>query len=105
MENKPDNSKKDNTFTEQDLKRFISRIIACGIEKNIRNSLSELGSILQNEGVDFELQTLLHDVILASQEMAELGKSKGNTDITDEELGKALRESRERIRREESFRC
>lgn len=117
MENKPGNENqnekgknnaaegKNDIFTEQDLMRFISRIIGCGIEKNIRIALSELSEILRNEGVDYSMLTLLHDTILASQELAEFGETNNNSDITEDELGKAIRKSRERIRREESFRC
>ncbi len=104
-DNKNANAVKNDIFSKQNLLRFISRIIGSGIEDNIRSSLSELNGILRDEGADLSLLMLLHDVILASREMAELGESKDNSDVTDDELGKAIRKSRERIRREEAFRC
>ncbi|MCR5324919.1 MAG: hypothetical protein K6E85_16805 [Lachnospiraceae bacterium] len=91
-------------ISEAELNKFISRIIACGIEENIAISLRELQEILRREGAGVQLIELLEDLRKASPEMAKLGRSI-KQDVTSDDLAKAIRESRDRIRREESFRC
>ena len=93
-----------NIISEAELNKFISRIIACGIEENIAVSIQELKQILEREGAGLQLVELLEDLRKASPEMAKLGKSI-KQDVSSDDLAKAIRESRDRIRREESFRC
>ena len=95
----------DNGISEQELLKFISRIIACGTEGNIMNALEELEGILSNEGANLSTITLVRDAVKAAPELASLGTEKKNKDVTRDEFGKALREARERIRREEAYRC
>ncbi|MCR5332366.1 MAG: hypothetical protein K6E62_14465 [Lachnospiraceae bacterium] len=89
----------------QEVMRFISRIIASGNTENIRLSLDELGKILGREGASTGVMQLIDDACDACPELAELGNVKKGADITSDELGTVLRESRERIRREQSYRC
>ena len=92
-------------MTEQELLKFISRIIACGDETSISYALRELKDILEREGVEQALLDKIEDAARASREMADLGKDKRGADILPDELGKAIRDGRERIRRMEAMRC
>ena len=92
-------------ISEKDLIRFISRIVESGRRENINESLGEIRHILEREGASFEIMQLIDDTISADIEVTALGKAKKGSDISSGELAKAIRESRERIRREESFRC
>ena len=92
-------------MNEQELLAFISGIIANGSEQKVQLSLMELRNILERSGVEERLLTIVKDLIDTAREAAVLGASKKGKDVTMEELGKIIREGRERIRREEAFRC
>ena len=91
-------------MTEQELLKFISRIIACGDPTSIGHALKELKAILEREGVDPKLLELLKDLADANREAADLGKRKNGAEVNMGEIGKAIRDGRERIQRE-AFRC
>ena len=80
-------------------------------------SEKELKRIVRDDGLSQRLSDTLDGLIETSREAAGLGnmKQKKNKDkngarftgveISMEELGKAIREGRERIRREKEYRC
>ena len=102
---------------ENEFLRFVSRIIACGNETSINMALKELKSIVGQSELSQNLNETLDGLIETSREVAELGntKQKKNRDKNDarftgveismEELGKVIREGRERIRRQREYRC
>ena len=102
---------------ENEFLRFVSRIIACGNETSVNLALKELKCIVGGSGLSQRLNDTLDGLIETSREAAGLGnmKQKKNRDKNDarftgvelsmEELGKAIREGRERIRREKEYRC
>ena len=90
---------------EKELLAFISGIIANGNERKVQLSLTELLGILERADVEERLLAIVRDLIDTAREAASLGASKKGKDVTMEELGKSIRDGRERIRREEAFRC
>lgn len=103
MNNENDDTKNE-VLTEEELLRFISRIIACGNRWSIEAALGELKSILEREGADVSMSATLEELAKASPELADLGKNT-RKNVTGQQLGEVLREYRERIRREQEFRC
>ena len=89
----------------QELLRFISKIIANSEAKTVECSLNELAGILRNAGEDESLIQLTEDTAKAWVEAHELGSRKKGREITEDELGRVIREGRERIKRQEAFRC
>ena len=98
-------------MNEAEFRAFVTRLVLCGDRTSVRNSLTELMCILIREDAEYYLIDLVKELIEVDHEMAELGKNlkkrldKNGEDVTMEELGKAIREGRERIRREAAFRC
>ena len=98
-------------MNEAEFRAFVTRLVLCGDRTSVRNSLTELMCILIREDAEDYLIDLVKELIEVDHEMAELGKNlknrldKNGEDVTMEELGKAIREGRERIRREAAFRC
>ena len=83
----------------EELLEFISEIISCGNKECINLSLVELRNIMVREEVSEELIRLVTDLYPADVELADLGKAKQGGPVTMEELGKAMREGVERIRK------
>lgn len=104
-------------MNETEFLRFVSRIISCGNEESIALSLKELEDIIVRNGLPMKYTALLEGLIQTKKEAAELGIKKqkqnrgGNepeytgVELTMEEIGKAIRDGRERIRQEREFRC
>jgi len=90
---------------EKELLEFIAQIIACGIDENIKYSFIELRNIIEREGADRELVTMMTDLIVASPEAAQLGEKKHGAPVTMDEIGKVIRDGRERKRRQDAYRC
>ena len=101
---------------EQEFLRFVSRIIACGNEESVRLALTQLEEIVVRDNFPLRLLDVLEGLIETSREAAMLGNEKQKTrgkgeprytgvELSMEELGKVIRQGRERIRREREFRC
>ena len=91
-------------MTEEMLLEFISRIISSGKEENIQSSLRELASILEFDGVDAGLVSMVRNFSDTAREAFELGVKKKGAPVTTEEIATAIRDGRIRIERE-SRRC
>ena len=89
----------------QELLRFISKIIASSEGRTVECSLRELASIIERAGEDESLVRLAEDTADAWLEAYDLGKKKKGGEITEVELGRIIREGRERISRREASRC
>ena len=89
----------------QELLAFISKIIAAGEGRTVECSLKELVYILEREEEDESIVQLAKDTAEAWLEAYELGKKKRGAEVTEDEIGRVIREGRERKRRQEAFRC
>lgn len=92
-------------MTENELLEFVSRIIASGREENIKYSVLELKKILEREGESSRLIDLIDGLDIAAPEAAELGEKSRGRAVTWNEIGRAIREGRERERRRMEYRC
>ena len=91
-------------MTEEMLREFIARIISSGKEENIKSSLGELASILEYDGADAGLISMVRDLSDTAREAFDLGVKKKGAPVTKEEIASAIRDGRIRIERE-SRRC
>ncbi len=90
---------------KQELLNFISKIITNGNDRNVEAALLEFADILERVGEPDEFTELVRNLAKANQEASVLGKQKQGAPVSEDEIGKAIREGRERIKRAEAFRC
>lgn len=92
-------------MTQEEILKFIDQIIASGESESVRLSLTELAKILERNNEPKPLVEQVEDLAKAYVEATELGNQKNGAPVTSEEIGKAIREGRERIKRQEAYRC